>query len=100
MTCRTCGADLAQRTQVCPACGTPTGVSCWTCGAIVPPDAHLCSSCGAQRPADSLRTSRERKIATVVFADLVGFTSLNERLDPEHVATLVDRAFQRLSVEA
>lgn len=35
----------------------------------------------------------ERRIVTVLFADLVGFTSLSERLDPEDVATIQDTYF-------
>jgi class 3 adenylate cyclase/tetratricopeptide (TPR) repeat protein len=38
----------------------------------------------------------ERKLATVLFADVVGFTSLSERTDPELVARLVDAAFREL----
>lgn len=37
--------------------------------------------------------SFERRIVTVLFADLVGFTSLSERLDPEDVATIQDAYF-------
>jgi adenylate cyclase len=39
----------------------------------------------------------ERRVVTVVFADLVGFTTLSERLDPELVKNLVDRCFERLA---
>jgi class 3 adenylate cyclase/tetratricopeptide (TPR) repeat protein len=35
-------------------------------------------------------------LVTVLMADIVGFTSLSERADPEHVKNLVDRCFQRL----
>ncbi len=38
----------------------------------------------------------ERKLATVLFADVVGFTSLSERTDPEIVARMVDAAFRDL----
>ena len=37
--------------------------------------------------------SVERRIVTVLFADLVGFTPLSERLDPEDVATIQDAYF-------
>ncbi|MFN8624178.1 MAG: adenylate/guanylate cyclase domain-containing protein [Chloroflexota bacterium] len=43
--------------------------------------------------------TKERKVATMLFADLVGFTSLNESTDPELVQALVTRAFDRLSAE-
>ncbi len=38
----------------------------------------------------------ERRIVTVVFADLVGYTALAESMDPEQVKHLVDRCFERL----
>lgn len=38
----------------------------------------------------------ERRIVTVLFADLVGFTSLAERMDPEQVKRLIDACFERL----
>jgi class 3 adenylate cyclase/tetratricopeptide (TPR) repeat protein len=38
----------------------------------------------------------ERRIVTVLFADLVGFTSLSETRDPEQVKNLVDQCFERL----
>ena len=41
----------------------------------------------------------QRRVATVLFADLVGFTALSERLDPEHVKALVDRCFERLAAD-
>jgi class 3 adenylate cyclase/tetratricopeptide (TPR) repeat protein len=57
------------------------------------------------RPARSSATglardlSRERKLATLLFADVAGYTSLNETRDPEFVSSLVSSTFQRLSVE-
>ena len=41
----------------------------------------------------------ERRVATVLFADLVGFTSLSETADPEHIKNLVDGCFERLATE-
>ena len=38
----------------------------------------------------------ERRVVTVLFADLVGFTSLSEHLDPEQVKRMIDSCFQRL----
>jgi class 3 adenylate cyclase/tetratricopeptide (TPR) repeat protein len=68
-------------------------MTCSACGATAAGDARFCASCG--RP---LRTvDDERRVVTVVFADLVGFTSLSERLDPERVKNLVDRCFDRLA---
>ncbi|WP_426571254.1 adenylate/guanylate cyclase domain-containing protein [Aquihabitans sp. McL0605] len=68
-------------------------MTCSACGATAAADARFCASCG--RP---LRTvDDERRVVTVLFSDLVGFTSLSERLDPERVKNLVDRCFDRLA---
>ena len=42
------------------------------------------------------RRGDERRVVTVLFADLVGFTTLSETRDPEQVKNLVDRCFERL----
>jgi len=44
-------------------------------------------------------TARERKIATMLFADVVGFTAMNEEHDPELVSAVVSEAFERLARE-
>ena len=70
-------------------------MTCATCGSVAAPDARFCPSCGHPlRVMDD-----ERRVVTVVFADLVGFTTLSERLDPERVKNLVDRCFDRLATE-
>ena len=70
-------------------------MTCSACGAPGADDARFCASCG--RPLRSVED--ERRVVTVVFADLVGFTSLSERLDPERVKNLVDRCFDRMADE-
>jgi len=40
--------------------------------------------------------AEERRVVTVVFADLVGYTALSEHLDPERVKRLIDASFERL----
>jgi class 3 adenylate cyclase/tetratricopeptide (TPR) repeat protein len=47
-------------------------------------------------PAFEVQPVQERKLATVLFADVVGFTTLAERTDPEIVARMVDAAFRQL----
>src|SRR4051794_18148688 len=41
----------------------------------------------------------ERRKATVLFADLSGYTAVAERMDPEAVKSIVDRALRRLGQE-
>ena len=67
---------------------------CHSCGATVPAGARFCPTCGA--PQAGGPQAEERRIVTVLFADLVGFTSLAEHLDPEQVKRLVDRCFERM----
>lgn len=68
---------------------------CAACGATATDDARFCASCG--RPLRAV--DDERRVVTVVFADLVGFTTLSERLDPERVKNLVDGCFDRLAAD-
>jgi class 3 adenylate cyclase/tetratricopeptide (TPR) repeat protein len=67
-------------------------VNCPSCGADTPAGARFCPSCGA----DQVVRGDQRRVVTVVFADLVGFTALSEHRDPEQVKGLVDRCFERL----
>jgi class 3 adenylate cyclase/tetratricopeptide (TPR) repeat protein len=63
----------------------------------VPDSANFCPSCGTPQRASSRFTGdEERRVVTVLFADLVGFTSLSERRDPEQVKRLVDAVFEQL----
>ena len=73
---------------------------CPGCGAAHAPGQRFCGQCGTSlETSDAGRPAAvpERKLATVLFADVVGFTSLAERTDPEIVARMVDSAFQELA---
>ena len=105
--CPACGGSNPDGFRFCGNCGAllvPDG--CRACGAPFEPGQQFCGSCGAtlhelqsgpgaDTPAVSPALA-ERKLATVVFADVVGFTSLAERTDPEVVARMVDAAFREL----
>ncbi len=67
-------------------------ISCPSCGANAPDGARFCPECGQSL----ILRPDERRLVTVLMADIVGFTSLSERADPERVKNLVDRCFQRL----
>ncbi|MFN8039575.1 MAG: adenylate/guanylate cyclase domain-containing protein [Acidimicrobiales bacterium] len=70
-------------------------MTCPTCGAANPDNARFCLACGHALVA----RGDERRVVTVVFADLVGFTALSEVRDPEQVKNLVDRCFERLAAD-
>src|SRR3954454_829823 len=70
-------------------------MNCPSCGSVAPDGARFCPACG-----HALVTRQdERRVATVLFADLVGFTSLSESADPEQVKNIVDRTFERLAAD-
>jgi class 3 adenylate cyclase len=60
---------------------------------------RFCGGCGATLPTGAAPARRERKTITVVFIDLVGFTSRSERLDPEDVRKLLDPYFRHVRAE-
>src|SRR6266699_1360975 len=67
-------------------------MTCPACGATTAAGARFCQECG-QRLGVSLE---ERRVATVLMADLVGFTTIAAGADPEHIKRLVDHCFERL----
>ncbi len=72
--------------------------SCPVCGQEVAEGARFCASCGAALTAPDERRE-ERKVVTVLFADLVGFTSRAETLDPEDVRAVLAPYWERLRTE-
>src|SRR6476469_1601157 len=89
--CTECGAALEEH---CPACGTahrPGQRFCAECGAALVPAALAAPAAGA--PAAQPGQVAERRLVTVLFADLVGFTTLSERRDAEEVRELLSRYF-------
>ena len=71
---------------------------CLTCGAENPDVARFCLLCGASVATDEA-AGIERRIVTVIFVDLVGFTSRAERLDPEDVRAVLTPYHQRVRRE-
>jgi class 3 adenylate cyclase len=68
---------------------------CPNCGRENPADARFCNGCGSPL-AETPPLVEERKIVTVLFVDLVGFTSRAERLDPEDVRAIQAPYFARV----
>ena len=72
--------------------------TCRTCGHENRGTARFCDTCGAALKLEA-PAREERKVVTVLFADLVGFTSRAEQLDPEDVRALLSPYYGRLRLE-
>src|SRR5256885_279984 len=78
-------APYALWMSACPSCGHENAVG-----------AKFCSECGAALIASASAARTERKVVTVLFADLVGFTARAEQLDPEDVQAVLRPYRERL----
>jgi len=99
--CSACRAVNPPTNKFCSECGQPlTGVAPAPAAAPVAPSVRFASP-EAYTPkhlAEKILTSKsaiegERKIVTVMFSDVSGFTAMSEKLDPEDVHAIMDRAF-------
>ena len=127
MACPGCGFEVQAGFVYCPRCGVKQPASCPGCGAACPSDYRFCPRCGTalgaplgepppgpptgkpppSAPAPRLQppespppgpAEADRRLVTVLFADLAGFTALSERLDPEDVRALQTDLFRELTV--
>ncbi len=69
--------------------------ACAVCGAVLPETARFCATCGSS--VQTKPDERERKLATVIFADLVGSTELGGSQDPERTRALLDRFYDAMA---
>ena len=69
--------------------------TCSSCGQENPEGFRLCGMCGT--PLAERAPREERKVVTVLFADLVGFTSRAEQLDPEDVRAMLSPYYAMLA---
>jgi class 3 adenylate cyclase/tetratricopeptide (TPR) repeat protein len=97
--CPACGAENAPGALFCGRCGAPLAQRCFACGSAVALDAAFCTSCGTELGEAPRPSAEERKVVSVLFADLVGFTERAERLDPEEVRALLDEYHSRIRGE-
>src|SRR6478672_3963761 len=73
--------------------------TCVACGQENPEGFKFCGACAAPLSTAAAASREERKVITVLFADLVGFTSRAEKLDPEDVRALLSPYYARLRHE-
>jgi hypothetical protein len=111
-TCSSCGSENRPDRKFCLRCGQGLAARCPECGAANEPDAGFCGECGAglaaaTRPVPVAGTGSaavavarvaagpisERRVVSVLFTDLVGFTTLAEGRDPEETRELLGRYF-------
>ncbi|MEA2612084.1 MAG: hypothetical protein QOI52_43 [Chloroflexota bacterium] len=108
MTCSSCGAAAPPNARFCTECGNGLQASCRQCGSPLLPGAKFCADCGtptgvgeaAGTPAASTGEAggpntpiAERRLVSILFTDLVGFTSLAEGRDAEETRELLSRYF-------
>ena len=118
MECSQCGAANPAGVKYCRECGTPLAVGCPACGTVNPAGVKFCGECGTSLVSLSTTQSSvlgvlppvsaatgdrvsstssgpvaERRVCSVLFCDLVGFTTLSESRDPEEVRELLSRYF-------
>ena len=112
MKCTRCAAVVREGQRFCEVCGAAVEKKCSDCGALSSRSARFCGACGsifpAETPASAQLTTRgdttsltpgagERRQLTVLFADVVGATTLSGRLDPEALRGLL-LAYQQVCV--
>jgi class 3 adenylate cyclase/tetratricopeptide (TPR) repeat protein len=72
-------------------------MTCSVCGETLPDGARFCPNCGA--PVPTLLATDERKMVTVLFADLVDSTGLARRFDAERAREILGRFFDMATEE-
>ncbi len=115
--CEACGTANPATSRFCGGCGSALGARCPSCGTPVLREFRFCGSCGSPTaptdvgddPGSAVRPARdrttegvggvpaatvaERRHVSILFVDLVSFTSLAEGRDPEEVRDLLERYF-------
>jgi len=99
MRCSSCGQDNEAGRKFCGECGSALVVVCEACGGTNTPGVKFCGECGApltgaSAPEPRAAPAAELKLVSVLFADLVGFTSASESRDAEDTRELLSRYFE------
>ncbi len=108
MICTACGTQNEAGAKFCIECGAKMAVACPSCGTANPAGAKFCAECGtglagASAPAEATADAApappgipvaERRLVSVLFTDLVGFTTVSEQNDAEETRDLLSRYFE------
>jgi len=106
MNCPDCGTANEGSRKFCIECGTALERRCTRCGSANPAVGKFCGECGAallaeasdatskQHSENAVSHPTERRLVSVLFLDLVGFTALSERRDAEDVRSLLETYFE------
>jgi predicted ATPase/class 3 adenylate cyclase len=107
MVCQGCGTEVAASAKFCPECGQVQQAACAGCGSPLAASAKFCPECGSPTGVGPSRTGSstvptqassapiaERRVCSVLFCDLVGFTPMSETRDPEEVRELLSKYFE------
>lgn len=103
ITCPNCQTENPETNSFCGRCGHALELLCSNCGTANPASNSFCGRCGTAlgaavepvAPAGPAVTSPERRLVTVLFADLTGFTPFSEARDPEEVRNFLTQYFDR-----
>ncbi len=105
MICSSCGTENRPGRKFCIQCGSVLASACASCGSPLEPEARFCGDCGtpvappaggrvAPVSAPTAAPVAERRVVSILFADLVGFTALAEGRDAEDTRELLSRYFE------
>jgi len=103
MKCSKCQFENPGGKKFCGQCGAKMERICPDCHASNPPQFKFCGECGHNltEPTETIKKAlaldSERKHATVLFSDLVGYTAMTEKLDPEDVKEIMSRIFGEIA---
>ena len=98
--CPTCGTATQADQNFCANCGTALALRCMACSTEYQPGDNFCRRCGAALAASAsvpahipspAGPAAERRLVSVLFVDLVGFTTLSESRDAEDIRALLER---------
>ena len=102
--CGRCSASVGAEARFCQMCGHALGRQCGDCGYTSQGTALFCGGCGKQlNSVDASVAPRSvsplvegRRVVTILFADLSGYTQLSSELDAEELHRVVQAFFDRL----